>query len=73
MTLSSRLTLQNVIQTQKCKPCQLNKLSTPFPAGGFPPDTASSTRSEVQQICPGQVHARGKHCLHGKMDLRMTG
>ena len=30
--------LQNVIQTQKCEPCQLNKPTTPFPAGGLPPD-----------------------------------
>ena len=44
MTLSPWRTLQNVIHTQKCEPCQLNKPTTPFPAGGFPPDTASSTR-----------------------------
>ena len=41
-------TLQNVIQTQKCEPCQLNKPTTPFPAGGFPPDTASPTRPKAQ-------------------------
>ena len=40
--------LTNVIQTRKCEPCQLNKLTTPFPAGGFPPDTASSTRPKAQ-------------------------
>ena len=39
---------QNVIQTQKCELCQLKKLSTPFPAGGFLPDIASSTRSKAQ-------------------------
>ena len=42
-------TIQNVIQTQqKCEPCQLNKPTTPFPAGGFPPDTASSTLPNAQ-------------------------
>ena len=41
MTLLRCRTLQNV--KQKC-----NKLSTPFPAGGFPPDTASSTCSKAQ-------------------------
>ena len=44
MTLSPWRTLQNVIQTQKCEPCQLNIPTTPFLAGGFPPDKASSTR-----------------------------
>ena len=34
VTLSSCRTLQNVIQTQMCATCQLNKLSTPFPAAG---------------------------------------
>ena len=48
MTLSPWRTLQNVIQTQKCELCQLNKPTTPFPAGGFPPDTASSTRPKAQ-------------------------
>ena len=48
MTLSPWRTLQNVIQTQKCEPCQLNIPTTPFFAGGFPPDTASSTRREAQ-------------------------
>ena len=47
LTLSWR-TLQNVIHTQKCEPCQLNKLTTLFPAGGFPPDTASSTCRKAQ-------------------------
>ena len=28
-----------------------NKRSTPFPAGGFPPDTAQLTRPEAQ-ACP---------------------
>ena len=40
--------LQNVIHTQKCKPCQVNNPTTPFPARGFPPDTASSTRPKAQ-------------------------
>ena len=48
VTLWPWRTLQNVIQTQKCEPCQLNIPTTPFPAGGFPPDTASSTRPEAQ-------------------------
>ena len=48
MTLSPWRTLQIVIQTQKCEPCQLNIPTTPFPAGGFPPDAASSTRREAQ-------------------------
>ena len=47
MTLSPWRTLQNVIHTQKCKPCQLNKPTPPFHAGGFPPDTASSTRPKA--------------------------
>ena len=48
MTLSPCHTLQNVLQTQqKFEPCQL-KLSTPFPAGGFPYDTASSTCPKAQ-------------------------
>ena len=38
VTLSPCRTLQIVKQTQKDETCQLNKLSTPFPAGGFPPD-----------------------------------
>ena len=29
----------NVIQTQKCEPSQLDKPTTPFPAGDFPPDS----------------------------------
>ena len=29
MRLSPYRTLQNVIQTQKCEPCQLNKLTSP--------------------------------------------
>ena len=33
MTLSPWRTLQNVIRTQKCEPCQLNIPTTPFPAG----------------------------------------
>ena len=48
VTVSPLRTLQNVIQTQKCEPCQLNIPTTPFLAGGFPPDTASSTRPEAQ-------------------------
>ena len=48
MTLSPWCTLQNVIQTQKCEQCQLNIPTTPFPAGGFPPDTDSSTRPKAQ-------------------------
>ena len=47
MTLSLCLTLQNVVQTQKCEPCQLNKRSTPFPAGGFPLSTATSTSTRL--------------------------
>ena len=50
-------TLQNVIQTQKCEPCQLNKPTTPFPAGGFPPDTASSTRPKAQAWLQFNCHA----------------
>ena len=42
------LTQGQMIHTQKCEPCQLNKPTTPFPAGGFPPDTASSTRPKAQ-------------------------
>ena len=34
MTLSPCRTVHNVIQTQKCESCQLNKLFLPFPAGG---------------------------------------
>ena len=51
VTLSPWRTLQNVIQTQKCEPCQLNNtnfFARPFPAGGFPSDTASSTRPKAQ-------------------------
>ena len=48
MTLSPWRTLQNVIRTQKCEPCQLNKTATRFPAECFPPDTASSTRPKAQ-------------------------
>ena len=44
MELSPCRTLQNRLKTQKCKPRQLNKLSTSFPVKGFPPDTGSSTR-----------------------------
>ena len=51
MTLSQCCTLQNVKQTQKCKPCHLNKLSTPFPAGSFSPDTASSTARKLKHGC----------------------
>ena len=47
-SLSPGRTLQNVIQTQKCEPCQLNKPTTPFPAERFPPDTASPTRPKAQ-------------------------
>ena len=35
MTLPPWRTLQNVIQTQKCEPCQLHKPTTPFLAGAF--------------------------------------
>ena len=41
-------TLQNIIRTQNCELCQLSKLSTPFPAGGYQFDTASSTRSSLE-------------------------
>ena len=50
-------TLQNVIQTQECEPCQLNKLSTPFPAEGFPSDTTSSTRPKAQTWPQFNCHA----------------
>ena len=43
MTLSPWCTLQNVIHTQKCEPCQTNIPTTPFPAGGFPPDNLIHT------------------------------
>ena len=55
-------TLQNVIQTQKCELCQLDKLTPHFflkRALRLPPDTASSTRpksasmSTVQPFTPG--------------------
>ena len=57
MTLSLWCTLQNVIQTQKCGPCQLNKLTTPFPARGFPPDTASTTCPKAQAWLQFKRHA----------------
>ena len=48
MTLSPYCTLQNVIQTQKCKPCQLYKQSTPFLAGAFYPTQSHPTCPKVQ-------------------------
>ena len=39
------------------QPYQLNKLSTSFPAGGFPRDVASSTRSKAQTWSQFNRHA----------------
>ena len=47
-TLSSCRPLQNVKQTQTCESCQLNKRYTPYPAGGFAPNTALPSHLKAQ-------------------------
>ena len=59
------VTLQNVIQIQKCEPCLVDETNfTPFPTGSFPPDTASAREMKAQTWLQfRQQWISYKHCL----------
>ena len=65
-------TLQNVMKTQKNDPCQPKKLSLLFPAGGFSPNTTSSSWSKAQSNTLQLYITLSTVCIPGSAVIKPT-